>query len=157
MSAKGPPEVEVHAVKECLALVHGIEEADHNILGIVQALQECQGNIQNAAKYYHDKHYSNVPRYCGDDCNGDSTYRPVPSKRRRTATGYVDIASSQHDPTKSTKRFTPNKSNKSTTTTNNKSSSVGSCNKPQGLEGSRKRKPEEGKLLKYYCVIQYMI
>ena len=154
MSAKRPPE-EINAVKACLTDIHGIEEADHNNLGIDRALKECHGNVQNAAQYYNHNHYSNVPGYYGDDCNGDSIYRPSSSKRRHTTTVRVDdIASTQRASTKSTNnRFTPNKSNKlTTTTTNNKTSSTNNgSSKSQRSGGRRKRgspsEGDEGKLL----------
>ena len=150
MDAKRPPEVD--AVKGCLTN-YGIEEADHNNLGIYQALKECHGHIQNAAQYYVGKHFNDVPGYSGDaDTNGggdssDEEYcnRPA-SKRRCTApTKYV--------PTKSTNnQFTP-KSKSTTTTTNHKLPTTGSCNgKSQGLGDSRKRKAEEGKFKIRYVV-----
>ena len=149
MSAKRPPEVD--AVKDCLTN-YGIEEADHNNLGIYQALKECHGNIQNAAQYYVGKHFNDVPGYSGDaDTNGGDTSdeeycnRPA-SKRRRTGPG------TKYAPTKSTdNRFTPKSNSTTTTTTNHKLSTTGSCNgKSQG--DSRKRKAEEGKF-KIRCVV----
>ena len=147
MSAKGPPEAEVHSVKECLALVHGIEEADHNNLGIVQALKECHGNVQNAAQYYNHNHYSNVPGYSRDaDTNvGDSSdeeYNHPASKRRRTG------GPTKYAPTKYTNKGSTR--NNEPSTTNNKPSTTGG--RSQGLRDSRKRNAEEGKFKIRYVV-----
>ena len=119
-----------------------------NDVGIDEALQNCNGNVSNAIIYYAGQHYKGVPGYSRDaETNGgdssDKEYCNRPAKRRRTwPTKYAPIRStSTNEPS----------------TTNNKPSSASSGNGGyQQLEGSRKRKSGECKLLKYYLLFDIL-
>lgn len=139
----------VKGVKDGLRKDHQFRDNQINEEGIDEALQNCKGSVQSAIVYYVEQHFKGVLGYSrdadtsDDDSSDDEYYQPT--KRRRTG------PANKYAPTKSTnKRFTRNNE---PSTTNNKPSSASSGSGYQQLEGSRKRKPKEGKYLPSCCLI----
>ena len=146
-----------HKVKEGLQNYEVIE-GPLNDEGIGKALQYSEGNVQGAIDYYVQQYCNGVPGYSRDantnvgDSSDEEYYNHPASKRRRTG------PNTKYAPTKSIKRSTRNNE---LFTTNNKTASASSGNGVyQQLEGSRKRKPKEGKFLlhlfNYYDMIYYI-
>jgi len=157
----------VARVRNCLlGPPHLFTKTQINNLGIIDALQTKNDNVEEAVDYYIDQHLKGIAGYDGsdeeDDDSSDESYcNNKPSAKRRSSTTARATAASKRTKRASpnSMQFTPNKSKSTTTTTtNNKTSSTNNgSSKSQRQGGKRKRgSPSGGDKGKMLHIILYL-